>query len=263
MGRKLRAGLAASAGVLGIALLAPGSAAAADVVSYQASLNPIVANNVTGSGASWITINGRTAEIKIQVNGLLDGSPHAQQIRIDALGRCPSVAGQHNGQPSINVADGEPFYGAVGTSLTITGDTSPASALAIPDFPTAGSYTYTRTIDLDPNVLSNLQKGTAVLVVHGVDYNDNGTYDAVLGASELDAALPAETTSPALCGAFATMQMAGVPSGAADTGGGSTAATGHDAEIGAGAAALLAVGGVAVLAHRRARRRPAAKPANR
>ena len=79
-------------------------------------------------------------------------------------------------------------------------------------------------------------------------------YDDVLGASELDPSLPAEATDPALCGAFTAMQMAGVPSGAADTGGGSTATTGgYGAEIGVGAAALLAVGGAAIIAHRRRR----------
>lgn len=256
MTRKLLAGLGASACVIGLGLLAPGSAsAAADTASYQATLNPISANNVTGNGASWITVNGTTADVKIQVNGLVNGVPHAQHIHVDALGQCPSAPQQHNGQPSVSVADGVPFYGGIGTSLTNAGDTSPAAALAVTDYPATGSYTYSRTIDLDPNVVANLAKGTAVLVVHGIDYNNNGTYDSVLGASELDPKLPAEATDPALCGAFTAMQMAGVPNGAANTGGGSTAAgaTSHSAEIGAGAAALLAIGGAAVIAGRRRR----------
>ncbi|MET0966366.1 MAG: hypothetical protein ABWZ02_08225 [Nakamurella sp.] len=256
MNRRILAGLGASACVIGLGLLAPGSAsAAAETASYQATLNPITANNVTGTGASWITVNGNTADVKIQVNGLLDGVPHAQHIHIDAQGQCPSAPQQHNGMPSINVADGVPFYGAIGTSLTNTGDSSPAAALAVTDFPSTGSYTYSRTIDLDPNVVANLSKGTAVLVVHGIDYNNNGTYDDVLGASELDPTLPAEATNPALCGAFTTMQTSGVPNGAADTGGGSTAggAGSYSTEIGIGAAALLAVGGAAVVANRRRR----------
>ena len=253
MRKKLLAGLGATACVLGIALLTPASASAADSTSYQATLNPITANHVTGSGTAMITLTGNSAAVTVEVSGLLDGAPHAQHIHVDALGQCPSAAQQHNGQSSINVADGAPFYGAIGTSLTNAGDTSPAAGLAVTEFPSTGSYTYTRTIDLDPNVTANLQKGTAVLVVHGVDYNNNGTYDDVLGASELDATLPAEATDPALCGAFTAMQMSGVPSGAADTGGGSTATTGHGAEIGVGVAALLAVGGAAVIAHRRRR----------
>ena len=257
MKRKLLGGMGASAGVLGIALLAPtASAAAADTWSYQATLNPITANNVTGNGASWISVTGNTAEVKIQINGLLDGAPHPQHIYVDALGQCPTVAQQHNGLPSVDVADGVPLYGTLGTSLTNAGDTSPAAALAVSDFPSTGSYTYSRTIELDPNVVANLQKGTAVLVVHGIDYNGNGSLDNVLGASELDPSLPAEATDPALCGTFQAMQMAGVPNGAADTGGGSTATGGHAPEIAIGAAALLTAGGVAILA--RHRRRPVA-----
>ena len=151
------------------------------------------------------------------------------------------------------MADGAPFYGAIGTSLTTAGDTSPAAALAVTQFPSAGSYTYARTIEVDPNVVANLQKGTAVLVVHDVDYNTDGAYDAVLGASELDPTLPAEATDRAPCGTYEPMQMAGVPSGAADTGGGSTAASGNGTEIGLGAAALLAVGGAVAIARRRRR----------
>ena len=105
--------------------------------------------------------------------------------------------------------------------MTTDGDSSPAAALALGQFPSAGSYTYSRTIDLDPQVVAALQSGTAVLLVQGVDLNGNGSYDA--GASELDPNLPAEATDPALCGTFEPMQMAGVPAGPADTGGGSTA----------------------------------------
>ena len=241
-------------GVLGLALLAPGPAFAADTSSYQAALNPITANHVTGTGASWITVNGTTAKIKIQVNGLLDGAPHAQHIHINAQGTCPSQAQQHNGLPSINVADGTPLNGQIGAALTNTGDTSPAAAMAVTDFPTTGSYTYSRTIDLDPQVIANLQKGTAVLVVHGIDYNNNGVYDAVLGASEVDPTLPAEATDPALCGTYVAMQMAGVPEGAANTGGGSTAlGTGDHGAVGAAVAVAVLAGGAAVIAYRRRR----------
>lgn len=240
MRNRLLAGIGASACVVGAALVAPATASAATATSaavpatsaaltssYQASLSPIAANKVTGTGASWISVTGSTAEVKIQVNGLLDGVPHAQHLRIDAQGTCPTQPALHNGLPTISVADGTPFYGNIGTSLTAVGDTSPAAALALPTFPSTGSYTYSRTIELDPTVVANLQRGTAVLVVHGIDYNSNGAYDDVLGRSELDPTLSAEATDVALCGAFVPMQMAGVPDGAADTGGGSTAAVAH------------------------------------
>lgn len=258
MKKKLLAVAGVSACALGLGLGVPAMASAsAAAVSYEATLNPITANKVTGNGTAWVTLNGNSAEIKLQVNGLLDGAPHAQHIHVDALGQCPgdAQAKDHNGQLSVNVADGVPLYGAIGASLTTEGDTSPAAALNVAAFPSSGSYTYTRTFDLDPNVVANLQKGTAVLVVHGIDYNGNGTYDGVLGASELDPSLPAEATDPALCGAFKPMQMAGVPAGSADTGGGSTASGLSATEIAAGSAAVLAVAGAGAIAYRR--RRPA------
>jgi len=246
MKRILLAGVAFS--VIGIGLLFPGSASAADTWSYQAALSPVAANQVSGNGASWITVTGNTAEVQLQVNGLLDGAPHAQAIRIDAQGSCPTP-----GSPAISATDGQPFYGTVGAALTTVGDSSPAAALALDRFPSAGSFTYTRTIDVDPAVVAALQGGTAVLVVHGVDYNNSGDYDGALGASELDPSRPAEATAPALCGTFVPMQMAGVPDGAANTGGGSAATTsGAGGAAGVlGSALLLMLAGAAVVTHRR------------
>jgi hypothetical protein len=106
---------------------------------------------------------------------------------------------------------------------------------------------------VDPAVVAALQGGTAVLVVHGVDYNNSGDYDGALGASELDPSRPAEATAPALCGTFVPMQMAGVPDGAANTGGGSAATTsGAGGAAGVlGSALLLMLAGAAVVTHRR------------
>lgn len=232
MNRRSWAGAVAVGCALGLAAAGPaaaqpagpdGSGSAGSSRSYQAALDPITANRVTGTGASWITVTGTSAEVKIQVNGLLDGVPHAQHIHIDAAGRCPTEPAQHNGLPSITVADGAPLYGSIGTSLTVDGPTSADHGLDISHFPQTGSYTYSRTVDLDPAVVDNLARGTAVLVVHGIDFNGNGAYDDVLGASDIDPSLPAEATDPALCGAYRPMQMTAVPDGAADTGGGSTA----------------------------------------
>ena len=50
-----------------------------------------------------------------------------------------------------------------------------------------------------------------MIVVHGIDYNDNGIYDDVLDRSELKHNLPGEATAPALCGPL-------VPTQTADTG---------------------------------------------
>lgn len=246
------AGPAAAAGSAG-----PADSAAEESRSYQAALDPVTANRVTGSGASWITVTGTSAEVKIQVNGLADGVPHAQHLRVDALGQCPTQPALHNGLPSITVGDGTPLHGGIGTSLTIDGPTTADHGLDVVNFPQTGSYTYARTIDLAPNVVANLARGTAVLVVHGIDYNGNGRYDDVLGASELDPGLPAEATDPALCGTFEPMQMAAVPDGAADTGGGSTARPGSRtdaATAGIAGAGLLLGGGLVLARSRRAQR---------
>lgn len=232
------------------ALPAPPSSAA---TGWLAALKPVTANNVTGSGKGWITLTGRTADITLQVSGLLNAA-HPANIRIDGAGTCPIQPADHAGNASISLSDGVPAYGKVGTSLTTTGDTSPASVLAVSRFPSVGNYTYRRSFDLDDAVLANLRKGTAVLVVHGVDYNNNGKYDSVLGTSELSGSLPAEATDPALCAAFVPAQMPAVPTGSADTGGGSAAGTGSaSVEWAAGGAALIAAAGVGWAA---ARRRP-------
>ncbi len=261
MASKALALAAVGACVFSVGLATPAmaaAAAAADDASYQATLNPITANKVTGNGEAWVTLNGDSATIKMTVNGLLDGAPHAQHIHIDGKGRCPTdaEATDHNGNLAISTPDGAPLYGTIGTSLTLTGDTSPAAALAIEDFPATGNFTYERTIDLDPAVVSNLENGTAVIVVHGIDYNGNGKYDDVLGPSPLDKSLPLEATAPALCGPLAPMQTSAVPQGGVATGGGSTAANGvNTSAVAVGALALFAAAGSAVLAYRR--RRPA------
>ncbi|BAS10661.1 hypothetical protein AHiyo4_40830 [Arthrobacter sp. Hiyo4] len=47
-----------------------------------------------------------------------------------------------------------------------------------------------------------IRDGEGVLVIHGQDYDANGTYNFSdpEGASELDPNLPAEATDPAACG---------------------------------------------------------------
>ena len=88
-------------------------------------------------------------------------------------------------------------------SLTTKGDTSAGSLLAVDRFPTApkGQVHYMRSTRTTEAVARGIRSGNAVVVIHGVDYNDNGKYDfKSAGASELDPSLPAEATDPATCG---------------------------------------------------------------
>jgi len=88
-------------------------------------------------------------------------------------------------------------------SLTTRGDTSPASALAVKRFPTTprGVEHYDRKTRTSHAVARAIKHGDDVVVIHGVDYNNNGKYgfDSA-GASELDPKQPAEATDPAACG---------------------------------------------------------------
>lgn len=169
---------------------------------YTADLAPVPTNHVTGSGNVSVELHGNRATVTLTASGLVD-SVHAMHVHIDGQGRCPTAAeaGTHHGHTAISTVDGHPAYGMIGTSLTTSGDTSPSSALAIDRFPTGSSYTYSRTIKLSGMANDSLRHGTAVVVVHGIDYNGNGTYDFdSLGASQLDPSLPLEATAPALCG---------------------------------------------------------------
>lgn len=187
--------------------------------SFQAALSPFAANTMQASGASWITVTGSRAEVKIQVKGLPDALDHAQFLFVDGQGGCADpVAGEGS---AARVTAG---LGAIGVAMTTTGGTVPGPSPATMAFPNAASYTYARTIDLDAAAVDSIAKGTATLVVYGIDENSNGRYDGRSSRTELGSALPAEATTPALCGPYTPMQMAGVPDGAADTGGGSTAA---------------------------------------
>ena len=75
-----------------------------------------------------------------------------------------------------------------------------ASILEFARFPNTGKIVYKRTVKLRPRTARFIRKNLAVIVVHGIDYNGNGTYDDTLGGSDLNPALSGEATAPALCG---------------------------------------------------------------
>ncbi|MEU8964204.1 hypothetical protein AB0C89_21215 [Streptomyces sp. NPDC048491] len=178
----------------------------------QAQLAPVPTNHVTGSGRAHVTLRGNQAIVDVTVSGLLRGVPHAMHFHVNGQGACPtaSAATQLNGHTALSTTDGHPAYGMIGTSLTTSGDTSPASALAVARFPVGGSFHYQRTITVTDDVARNIKAGKAVLVVHGIDYNGSGKFTNVLGASDLDPKLPQTATAPALCGVLAAPMHSGV-----------------------------------------------------
>jgi hypothetical protein len=248
--------------VLGLAALAvplSGTAAAATAsataTSYQATLNPL--NHATASGDFMMSLSGTTATITEHVTGLaatFGGAayPHVQHIHIGAKGDCPTTAADQNGDGVISTTEGAGNYGAIGTTLSTSGDTSPKAGTTLTVAPSGGSFTYSRTITLDPATLASVQGGTAVIVVHGLD-PATLSKTAQGEKSDLVPSLPLAATSPALCGAVTSSQMSTTPTGSAPTGGGSTAGIEDEALFALGGVLLLAAGGTFAARRRTAR----------
>ena len=238
--------LAASSVAVGIGILAvPGVAAAAGGSSYQAHLGAL--NGSGASGSFLLSLDGSTATITEHVSGLaasFNGQPypHVQHIHIGAKGQCPDPSADTSKDGVISTTEGAPFYGGIGTTLSTSGDTSPAAATTLTVAPSGASFDYQRTFALDAKTLDSIKAGTAVVVVHGLD-PASLPQAAQSEKSDLVPSLPLAATSPALCGAVTASQMSSMPAGAAATGGGSTAGLQHEGLL-AGGAALVAAGAV-------------------
>jgi hypothetical protein len=179
-------------------------AARATGVHLHADLNPL--NNSGTRGNADVMFRGGRAHVDIDASGLARHLPHAQHIHFgkEARHECPSVFDDKNGNFRLSTTEGAPAYGPIKKSLTISGDTSPMSALAVDRFPTTpkGAEHYDRRINFSAAAVARaIKNGEGVIVIHGIDYNGNGKYDfKSAGKSDLDPNLPAEATDPALCG---------------------------------------------------------------
>jgi len=198
--------LLASAGLIGTFTMTadaqPAASTAAGTTHTKSHLHAL--NNGGGHGTASVTVKGRTLDVSLDAYRLLKGVPHAQHIHFGATARheCPSVGDDTNADHRLTTAEGLPGYGPVRVSLTKSGDTSPASTLAVDRFPMAkrGAIHYDRSIKVGSRLARAIARGKAVVVLHGIDYNHNGTYDFDAGKSELDPSLPAEATDPVMCG---------------------------------------------------------------
>jgi len=232
--------------------LGVGAAVAADG-DTMANLQPVALNGVQASGTAMVQVNGTRIDVTMAASGLLADNPHAAHIHFAAEARheCPTAGDDADGDGTINTTDGGPAYGDIVVSLTKTGDTSPDSGLAVDRFDTApgGKLSYERgSIDVAPEVATAIANGESVIVVHGVDHNDNGKYDGEK-KSDLDPKLPTEATDPAICGALVS-----APAGGADTGLGGAASSGTDNGLLAlGGGLMLVAAGTGAVAARRAR----------
>ena len=246
---------AAPAAPLALPLAFTASTAAAQssgATTYMATLNPL--NHATGSGSLMLQLNGDQAVITENVQGLATTFmnapyPHVQHIHIGAAGTCPDASADKNGDGVVSTTEGAPFYGGIGTTLSVSGDTSPAAGTDVKVAPSGGSFNYSRTITLDAKTVSSIQDGKAVIVVHGLD-------PATLSAqaqgepSDLVPSLPLAATSPALCGTLQVSQMSSVPGGGVNTGGGGTSGL-QEPWMFAASAGLAATAGGALYLRRR------------
>ena len=170
-----------------------------------AAANPVPTNRVTGKGTATLVLKGDVATVRLSTVGLLTGSPHLIHIHAGGQGLCPpaSAARLHNGHLAISTGNGLRFYGPPLVSLTVKGDTSAKSNLAFPRFPSVGAISYERSVTVSSSVAALIRGGNAVIVVHGIDYDHSGTYDEVLGPSDLAPQFTGDSTAPALCGHLA------------------------------------------------------------
>ncbi len=235
-------------------LLCMTAASADSSTSYQTQLK---AQNGSGaSGTVMIELNGNQATVTEHVNGVaatFNGNPypHVQHIHGGAQGQCPTMSADKDGDGVISTTEGGPSYGDIQTTLSLSGDTSPAAGTTLEVAPSGGSFDYSRTFQMNQGTIDALRAGTAVIVVHGLDPATLPTA-AQNKPSDLVPSLPLAATSPALCGTLTASQMA-MPNGAAATGGGSTAGV-EDAGVLATGAGLIAAGAAAgAMAMRRRR----------
>lgn len=247
--------------VAGLALLMTAGPAAAAEGSVRANLTPVPVNPVTASGQASVQISGTALSFTLAAEGLLAGAPHAAHIHFGATARneCPTAAdnnaaaltGETDPHTHFTTTEGAPAYGEIVVSLTTTGDTSPASGLAVDRFAVGNDFEYSRgDVQVSEEVAQAILGGKAVVVIHGVDYDGDGAYSAGnRGVSDLDASLPGEATDPALCGVLNATPAGGV---AAGDGSSSTDASTALPYI-LGGLGLTAAGGAAFAARRTSR----------
>ncbi|MBX7444831.1 MULTISPECIES: CHRD domain-containing protein [unclassified Arthrobacter] len=225
---------------LGALALSGGPASAADH-TYQSTLSQI--NGSSASGTVTVDVTGNQAHAVLKVSGLAPTFnnapyPHVQHIHGGAQGMCPAPSADKDGDGVVSTTEGAPSYGGIVTTLSTSGDTSPAAGLDLKLAGQGASYTVDRTFELNAETKAALEAGTAVVVVHGLDPATLSPAGQA-AKSDLVPSLPLAATSPALCGTLKAGQMK-MPAGGADTGV-AQQASGTDSGV-------LALGGGLVLA---------------
>lgn len=175
---------------------------------YRATLNavphdPAADGGSNASARAKLTLRGASLQVLLKGRELSRNLPHAAHIHgknHPELATCPGANRRVGGVSDslIETVDGLADYGPILASFTTSGDTSPASGLALGRMPVAkdnGKLTYRRSIELPTEVAEHL--GEKHIVVHGHDIDGDGGYDpgpiTALGA-------PLEAELPVACG---------------------------------------------------------------
>jgi hypothetical protein len=181
--RKITLGVAA---LVVMAMAIPAGAGKAD--HFTADLDELNNSGVNGHAVLWQM--GDTLRVNMTVNGLDPDLGHVQHIHGKAEGaaECPTLALDSNGDGFVELSEGVPAYGPVILQLVQDPTTAPSPA----NFPAPnrGGVTQTRVTYGGDGLSDRL--GTLddrVIVVHGLDVNDNGAYDG-----------PFELAMPVACG---------------------------------------------------------------
>jgi hypothetical protein len=241
----------------------PASAAADTTVKAR-----LVEQNHSGvSGTVTLTaLDNGGLKVVIRSEGLVPGQPHAQHIHGAAGGKhfaCPTLEkNDSDGDGVLTNEEATGEYGAVFMALTTGGNATPQDGLDAKRMPVADSegrldYERTFTAEMIPDGL--LEHLSSLHVVqHGIDVNNNDTYDLdALGVSTFAenlgaSGVPEEATNPASCGIVEGVGMAGRPQGGVDTGG--APAPGLNAPLATAGVALLLLSAAFAAAAGRSRR---------
>lgn len=177
---------------------------------YRATLNPVphdpaedAGSNVTGKARLWLT-DGDVLKVRLKARDVTPTNlPHAMHIHgkeaAGEIAMCPGAEARDDlvDDGLIETVEGLDEYGNILVSFTTSGDTSPASGLALDRMPFAkenGLLKYKRTFEIPTDVASRLDE--MHIVVHGEDLDGDGQYGGrvtALGA-------PLEAELPVACG---------------------------------------------------------------
>ena len=157
-------------------------------------------SNVTGDAK--IVRRGNDVRVYLDGDRLSPNLPHAMHIHgkdEDEVAHCPGANHRDDlvDDGLIETVEGLNDYGGIQVSLTTSGDTTPASGLALERFAIAekdGDLDYSRRFSIPTDIARNLKDKH--IVVHGADLNGDGQYGGRITA--LGAPLEAEL--PVACG---------------------------------------------------------------